>query len=32
MVEIWHTQTRMEGQLYPNGAGKKIVGPSKLKL
>ena len=31
-IEIWHTQKRMEGLLYENGATKKIVGHSKLKF
>ena len=31
-IEIWHSQKEWEGYLYENGAGKEIVGHSKLKL
>ena len=31
-IEIQHTQKEWEGLLYENGADKKIVSHSKLKL
>ena len=31
-IEIWHTQKKNGKLLYENGAGKKIVSHSKLKL
>ena len=31
-IEIWHTQKKTGRIIIWNGAGKKIVGPFKLKL